>query len=141
MGYFPEWNYNPHIGMTGPQKPLMLRMLDTVGDGTGDQIANGNYSDAGAGLTIFKFIPTPGTIVRIKHMIVTIVDGGPANGDNYGGGITLANGIEIWFHTVLGETDPVTNGLPIKKNMDWSRLGAHIELSDFQTGNNYVQAH
>ena len=139
MGYFPEWNKK--FGLVGPQNPLTLRLMDTVGDGTGDKLAIGNYSDAGVGLTSFKYIPTPGATIRIKHMITTIVDGGPANGDNYGGGITLANGIEIWFHTALGETEPVTQSLPIKKNMDWSRLGAHIDLSDFQTGNNYVQAH
>ena len=59
------------LGDRGSIATPLFRYLDTVGDGSGEKNANGDYSIAEE---IFFLQPPPGRVYRITRLIVSIMD-------------------------------------------------------------------
>lgn len=92
--------------------------------GSGGRI---NVNEAGGTLgtpLIYKYEPISGHNAHINRMIVHIADGGNLDGGTYGDIPVLTNGLLIGvFDTATDELDTdLTNGVPIRKNSDWSKL-------------------
>lgn len=125
----------------GTQREYISRILDTDGDGTGTKIATGNYADGGSGLTIFKIEPAAGEVFRLSRILIHYADTGPVNnGDVYGNGITLTNGITVTLTDAFGTDVSLTNDTPIMTNNEWGRFCYDINITDFSSGSNYYQA-
>ena len=86
----------------------LYRYLDTVGDGTGTKIATGNYSVMADD---FKISPGATERFEIHRMVVFIEEDARMSLEEYGGmGVAL------------------TNGIPVKTNGGWSRIGGDITI-------------
>jgi len=59
----------PSSGGYGPVPTPVYRYLDTNGDGTGTQNANGDYSGASE---IFYIQPGPSEIIRLERMLILV---------------------------------------------------------------------
>lgn len=97
--------------------------------------ANLNYSDAGLGLTQFKFAPT--RRVALHRMITYLQDTGNFSVSTYGNGVILANGIRILVRDVNDAiVSEIDGGTPIQSNADWSSLCYDINYHSFGVGDN-----
>lgn len=119
----------------GPVPTALYRYLDTNGDGTGTQNANGDYS--GASSEIFYIQPGPSEIIRLERMLVLV--GGRKNDfytDSYGGiAGGLTNGITVRVQNDSGTVLELTNGIPVKTNADWGGLCFDAEVYPSSNGN------
>ncbi len=100
----------------GKTYQFLTRVLDKVGDGTGDINANEDFSAAPVD---FKIAPAPGEIFRIASMICQVRDSA-INPAVYGADIVLANGIKASVKTdaeVRIFLNPAN--VNIKTNFDW----------------------
>lgn len=120
-------------GLTGVTVPLYLsRHLDTVGDGSGDKNANGNYA---AAVEEFKIVPGATEIFRIARMIIHIDDVGNPGAGTYGAGAVLANGVEVQVKDASGVIIDMTDGMPVKENGDWQHYSYDVSYTTFGPGN------
>lgn len=102
----------------------LLRFLDTVGDGSGTKNAIGNYSGGATDFSILRGTDD----IYITDLIVTIEDATGCTADEYGNtGAALTNGIDINY-TRAGTTTDLTDGVPIKTNTQWARLGGEVSI-------------
>jgi hypothetical protein len=123
----------------GTVNDYISRFLDTNGNGTGTKIANGDYSPAGSGQTIFFCQPASGEIFRITRMIVNIEDNAVLQAGGYGAQVSpLASGITVRTANGAIPTQDLTDGLPITSNAAWGRFCFDVLLTDFGAGNNFV---
>lgn len=128
-------NYDIDPEIDGPQKTIISRHLDTVGNGTGTKNANGNYSGAA---TIFKIQPSGGVNFRIRTLTVFIADNGILDAGSYGDAITLTNGIQVRIQNNSGTIVDITDGVKILTNGNWARLsGFQNRMIDTGTGDDY----
>jgi hypothetical protein len=106
------------------------RFLDTNGDGTGTKSAIGDYS---SGAEIFYIQPPAGTVYRIARMIVYIEDDAVFNSDGYAAIAApgLSTGIQVRVQDDSGTLNDMTDGLPVKQNMQWKRFCYDIKVSEF----------
>ena len=125
------------LSVTGTQREIITRYLDTNGSGAGTKDASGDYS---AAETIFSIQPPPGQAYRIARMIPHVVAGGKLQSDKYGVAIVLTNGITIRTRDDSGTLLNLTDSLPIITNTDWARLCYDLAISNFGTGNEYLHA-
>lgn len=115
-------------------KKILIRVLDTVGDGTGTKDASGDYS---AAAQTFLIKPPAHTTYIISRMIGSIRDGGSFDSGFYGNGLTLTNGIKVYCKS-NGETIDLFDGLSVLTNADWAGICYDIDISKFGSGNEYL---
>lgn len=113
-----------------------FRYLDTNGDGSGENNANGDYSSASQ---VFSVAPPAGVIFLIYNFIVSVEDVGQMGGSAYGANIALTNGISIRTATGAATDVDLTAGLPIVVNADWGRLAYEMVQQNFSMGRNFIQ--
>ena len=94
----------------------IFRLLDTVGNGTGDTEAIGDYSVVA---TSFKITDTTGW-GSIERLIVMIEDTGSFDSGLYGNGLGLTNGIRVYVKNVSDEVLQELTSFPILTNGDWA---------------------
>jgi hypothetical protein len=123
---------------SGEVKTIFVRYVDTIGDGSGDKQAIGDYS--GTSETVFKFAPGAGQVARVHRLMLQVEDVGTFDSAKYGNGITLANGISIATHDSTSELIDLTDGLPIKTNADWGRICYDVSVLTFGQGNEHLIA-
>ena len=122
---------------TVPPENLVFRALDTVGDGSGDVQAIGDYSDTGDGLTNFKITAQPGERLTIERMLIGYEDTAGMAARDYGNiGDGLTNGIKV---IVTNPDDDIvldlTNARPVKTNGEWSAHCYDATLNTWSSGN------
>ena len=111
------------------------RFADTVGNGTGSINAN---VDGSVTPVTFKVTPGAGEIIKIRRMIIYILDASIDSG-GYGGLSALTNGIHVHVvrYSGLGSEFidwDITGQLDIVRNTDWKAL-CHDEIySNYGTG-------
>ena len=105
---------------------VLIRHLDTNGDGTGTKDATGDYSSSA---TEFKIVPPADESYSIHRLTVVIEDGNNFEAELYGKGVELINGIAIKVKNGVVSVNDLTNGSPILNNSGWTHLcGANIQL-------------
>ena len=119
----------------------IYQYLDANGDGTGATTANGNYSDAGVGVTQFYYEAT--NYAEIERMIIYVEDTVGFAAADYGS-ITgnLTNGISLKVFDTNGTTEllDLTAGLPVKSNAGWARTCYDAQLLEWGAGNEMLLA-
>lgn len=116
------------------QNLTLHRFLDTNGDGTGATNINGDYS---ATEEIFYIQPPAGKKYRISRMLLLLEDSHIV-WDQYGGmGEALTNGIIIRTRNDSEVITDLTNGRPIKRNMDWGAHCYDVDRNSTGQGNDY----
>lgn len=113
----------------------LYNFLDTVGDGTGDIDASGDYSTIGQ--NFFYTCPNDVKFVTIERMIIHYEDVGNFDADKYGNNITIANGVEVRVEK-RGETVDLTAGRPVQTNAHWGEMTYDTFHSDYGTGNDFL---
>ncbi len=123
----------PNPGLqTGSKQPIFSRYLDVAGDGSGNSVANGDYSSAPEE---FFCQPAAGSVILVNRMIISIADAvGSFDAGNYGALAALTNGVQV---KVLDDDDNVlmdlTDAVPIKTNAQWGQLCFDVDLKDWGT--------
>lgn len=115
----------------------LFRFLDTNGDGTGTKSANGNYAGAAEE---FYIQPPSDEIYIINRMIIHIRDTTVPDAATYGNGITLTNGITVKVKSGTTDILDITDGIPIKSNAEWGTRGYDVDLKNWGTGDEFIQA-
>ena len=113
---------------------MINRYLDTNGDGTGTQQANGDYS-----VTPEDFKFTAVNVTELARVIVFIEDTSGFGADDYGdiaGGLT--NGIEIKVYRNDSTVDDLLDGITIKNNAGWARVCHDVVNHAFGVGNDFL---
>ena len=112
-------------------KTVLYKYLDTVGDGTGQKNAVGNYL---ANPTIFKIQPPVGKNYHITtiHWHVHPCKKNPTDIE-YGNLPELTNGIRVVVANNDGIMLDLTNGSPIKSNNHFYDSMTNVEIKEFQT--------
>ena len=113
----------PFAGSTGPDSGV----TDFIGD----------YS---SGLNAY-IQPPQGEVWLIYTLIVTMVDDGTMRNDYYGGiAGGLTNGIRLRKYEGSALLVDITNGKPIKTNMDWAQYTYETRIDQLGSGDNYLHA-
>ena len=105
--------------------------MDTNGDGTGVNNANGDYSGTP---TEFYYAPPVGATIELTKFIIHVADKGIFEFDGYGA-ITagvITNGYHITVERLGVEVLRLTDTLPIKTNADMSHLNTDYNKITFQ---------
>jgi len=104
----------------GPVPTPLYRVLDTNGDGSGTDNANGDYSSSEE---IFYIQPPAGQIFRLERMLIFMrMKKGDFNFDQYGKDQVLSTGISVRVQNDSETIIDLTNGIPIKRFGDWIRV-------------------
>lgn len=126
---------------TGAVKTIFSRQADTVGNGTGDFNAIGNYSSGGLGETIFRIAPGAGEVYRITRMLVGVYDSSGMQCQEYGNlGSALTNGVVVRVHNGTSTLIDLTDNLPIKYNGQWGALCYDADVKSWGNGNELLVA-
>lgn len=114
----------------------VFRVLDTVGDGSGDT----NMAVNGSATPVeFKIKPDFPGQVTISQICVLISDIGNFRADRFGSlSSALANGIDIRVRNPAKTYTRLT-AKPIKTNGEWLQLADRFELFEKGFGLNYLQ--
>ena len=106
---------------------LFTRLLDTVGDGTGDVQAIGDYSETPAA---FRIRAAPGERLFIQTFVCTVEDVGTFTVDGYGAASALEVGVSIYVADAAGEIlYQLTNDAdPLIRNAEWAHLTGHAQF-------------
>ena len=114
--------------------PPLIRLLDSVGDGTGNKAFNLDYS-AVAGQAIIK--PPDNQIFVLHSFLIQYSDGGNFIQSVYG---SLAAALTVGL--IIGAYDrddnlilSLTNGEPVKTNDQWLHLGYETVLQEWGVAN------
>lgn len=117
-----------------------FRFLETIGDGTGDKNAVGDYSVTPQNF-LYRHPADSDVTCELSRLIVEMGDGGPGGGEggasiSSGYGVSpdpLVNGIVITLLNPNGSVlRDLTDGIPIKTNADWARFCYNESLLDFK---------
>jgi len=128
----------PNHHKIGPQKRPLFRYADTVGDGTGNPDAIGDYE---GNPTDFKIKPNPGEIIRLARAILLVEDSGSFDSGFYGNGLTLTNGLRPYFQTNGVRRYFVSGGQPpILTSGDVAGFCHDLELRTWGAGNQFLTA-
>ena len=103
----------------------LIKYLDTVGDGTGNKLAIGDYS---TNPTAFYLKPATGTVYVINMFIIHLTGTGQFKHDTYGPISELPNGLLITAGRGNIDTLDILDGLPIKSNRHFTRLTSSVTL-------------
>jgi hypothetical protein len=93
----------------------------------------GDYSDLGAGQTIFFYQPPSDKKFFAHRMIIWIKDAGNPDADKYGNNITLANGIQVRIQNDSGTVNALTKS-NVKTNGEWAVLCYDVKELAFGVG-------
>jgi len=116
---------------------LVNRPMTTTGMSAGNRNINPNASLESP---IDYFVEAlPGERLSIARIMIHVVDSGSFDSGSYGNGITVPNGIQVFYRRNNIDID-VTGELPIKTNVDWSRWCYDLALSEFGGGNETLDA-
>jgi hypothetical protein len=124
--------------VTSPAMSLLIRYLDTDGDGGGTDNANGNYASAADDFYIENALGAEGgQTYEIHRMIVSAQDTASMQAQEYGNlGAALTNGIRIYVDQGGGDGETaIDGGLAIKSNAEWGRLCYDVEVKSWGSGN------
>jgi hypothetical protein len=123
--------------LTGPQKTIICRPADIVGDGTGSINMNVNGSVTPV---IFRIKPSPTEVYRLAWWMLTIEDTGSFDSSGWGNnsGVPLTNGI-IFQKSVNGVLTQLFN-CEIKSHIDLASMVVDFNYYAFGTGNEFVTA-
>lgn len=111
------------------QHPLLIRYLDTNGDGTGTKLFTETQISQAAFIA-----PGAGEIFVLHRMMVAYLDD-TATAAVYGGlGAALSNGIQIKHKRGATVVANLTDNVPVKKNADWVAL-AGVDVRNYDWGN------
>lgn len=115
---------------------LLNRPMTTNGLPGGDMNINGD----GSSTPIDYYVEAlENEKLLVARAMIHVVDFGTFDSGSYGNGITLTNGIQIFYRRGGIDLD-VTNGLPVKTNVDWGRWCYDINISSFGIGNEALNA-
>ena len=115
---------------------LLNRPFSSTGLRDGDTNMNGD----GSTTPIDYYIEAlEGERLLIARLVIHVVDGGTFDSGSYGNGITLTNGMQA-FYERNGVKYNITDGYPIKTNVDWGRWCFDLSLSTFGSGNQSLNA-
>ncbi len=106
----------------------IVKFLTTVGDGSGTNNLNGNYSTSS---TDFYYQPASTQKYYIQQVIIQVSDTAKFNQIDYGtitSGIT--NGVKFYINQ-NGTEIPLISGFAFKTNEDFFALTPHISLTTF----------
>lgn len=124
----------------GKEPRKFFRLLDTVGDGSGTKNAAVDHSGAAVA---YKIKPNTSAdpkvaseVFDIQKLNIVIEDDG-IKADLYGGLAALTNGIQVLILDANGTKIDLTNGVTIKKNYDYARLGK-VQESSTGAATNFV---
>ncbi len=117
---------------------LISRRLDSIGDGTGEINATGDYSRQPQS---FSLAPGPNQTVIIARLIVGIGDSGTLDAGFYGNNTELTEGIQVGVYTgpdlSFALTDPRA---PIRTNAHWAFYCHDLTYHSWGSGMNYATA-
>ena len=121
------------LGDVEPANGRIDRFASTTGAIDGSINATGDYSGTA---DIFYVQPPVDENYALYRMIVTIEDSGTFDAENYGAfNAELTNGITV---RVVNDDDGVvealTDGLPIKANVDWGTYCYDVDLKTWGVG-------
>lgn len=115
---------------------LISQFLDTTGDGTGTNVATGDYSGGGLGATKFKLTSTASVGYDITRMIVHVEDGVGFAASKYGsinGGLT--NGILVRIEDGAGGVIKNLTPTAVTTNAFWGSYCYDADVKAWGTGN------
>ena len=118
----------PHniVDRSAPLLPF-VRFLDINGDGSGNTLANGDYSSSQG---VFYIQPGAGEVLEIIRLVAFIQDSASWNLEHYGNlAAALTTGIRIKA-TVNSVVSFLDGGQPITQNGHWPRLTGRASGSD-----------
>lgn len=115
----------------------IFRFLDTVGDGSGANNANGDYS-----LAADEFFFQPTRMANVHRLIFHISDTTGIQAQDYG---NITGGLTNGYNILVTDEDnntivSLTNGIPIKTNGDIGRYCYDVDLKSWGSGNEFIQA-
>ena len=116
----------------------LYRYMDAVGDGTGNDNFNADYS-AAEGLAIVA--PPVDEVFNINRIIISLEDTTGMSASDYGnitGG--LANGIAIKKDDGTNVINEITDGISVKSNAEWGMLCYDVDIKKWSTGNELLLA-
>ena len=122
------------IRQEGRVKQPFSRWLDTVGDGSGVKVANGDYSGS---VQKFSLIPGQGEIFRVARMIVTIQDSTFAAA-KYGNMTALTNGVRLVSSVEGEEVIDAMDGIPVKTNAGWGAMCYDASVKAWGVGDEFL---
>lgn len=122
---------------TGPQKTLIYRKIDLIGDGLGVTNMNVNGSVTPA---VFKIKPSLTEVFRISQMMIMIEDSGTFDAGGWGnnGGTPLTNGVQV--RTVINSVQTNWLQTPVKSHADIAAIAFDFAHHEFGSGNEFVVA-
>ena len=110
----------------------IYQYLDTVGDGSGSDNANGDYSLAEE---IFFIQPPSNDKYEIARLIITIEDSAGMQAEEYGNlGAELTTGVQLRIQDDSGTISDITNGIKIKDNAHWGSLCFDVDVKTWGAG-------
>ena len=115
---------------------LLNRFASDTGLPTGEKSAVGDYSVTPKD---FYIEALEGERLSVARVIIHVVDSGSFDSGSYGNGITLTNGIQFIYER-NGVQFNVSNGFPIKTNVDWGRYCYDVNISTYGAGNEALNA-
>lgn len=116
---------------------IFSRCADTVGDGSGDIAAIGNY--AGAAEEFILSVPAPFSGYEVHRLIISIEDAGGMQAQEYGNiGAALTNGITVQMKRGSSVQIDLTTGLPVKTNAQWGVYCYDVEVKGWGSGNDLL---
>ena len=121
--------------LDGPLNRILPRFLDTIGDGAGVKNAIGDYSSA---QEIFRLAPPPGTIYRIRRLLISILDGVGTAAGQYGAMTALANGVQVRVHNGSSTVVDLTDGVPATTNAGWGFHCFDAEPKEWGSGDEFT---
>ena len=125
----------PTDNSVGEQKPIISRLLDIVGDGSGSTVGVGDFSVTPRSL---KITPPAGKIYRISRLVVKIKDNGSIDAAKYGNGQTLTTGIIVKETDLGGDKNALTGQQNILTNADWGLYCFDTDVKPWGTGDEYL---
>ena len=128
-----------YVTIKPDERFLLNRFASTNGLPTGTKSAIGDYSDTGMGQTDFYIEALSGEKLAVARVIIHVVDSGSFDSGSYGNAITLTNGIKFIYRRNGVEFD-VSDGFPIKTNVDWGRFCYDVSVSTYGQGNEALNA-
>ena len=116
----------------------LYRYMDSVGDGSGNDNFNADYS-AAEGLAIVA--PPIDEVFNINRIIISLEDTNGMSASDYGN-ITsgLTNGITIEKDDGVNVINEITDGLSVKSNAEWGMLCYDVDIKKWSTGNELLLA-
>lgn len=112
--------------------------LDTIGNGSGDINAIGDYSSIPQ---TFSMQPPVGKVFVVTEFVIHVTDNSVFSSQNYGGLSKLTNGIIITVEDdKVGVIIQVTNNSIIKTNDDINRLAANFQIIPYGASDQSIVA-